>query len=144
LGGSSLLWKVDPIFERFRCFPAIAIGYRRVFAQLSMDHRGTPQAPGLVCTLISDSEHAEAKGRDRPQQPSRTAGLVYEIPRHQAVEIIEALDYREKGGYTRHIIDVELLEHAGLHSESGTGRLVAKAVVYKGQLRLPTCSTGTR
>ena len=33
-----------------------ARGYRRCWAQKSTDHRGVPQFPGIVCTLLKDEE----------------------------------------------------------------------------------------
>jgi cation transport regulator ChaC len=40
--GSSLLWKVDPVFQHFCSYAVVARGYKRLLAQRSMDHRGTP------------------------------------------------------------------------------------------------------
>lgn len=52
--------------------------------QGSTDHRGTPEFPGLVCTLV----------------PGEFCwGLAYEIPDQDWPAIRAELDYREKDGY---------------------------------------------
>eukprot|EP00957_Ditylum_brightwellii_P067343 5111141-Ditylum_brightwellii.AAC.1 len=33
-----------------------AVGWKRCWSQKSADHRGTPEFPGLVCTLLTDEE----------------------------------------------------------------------------------------
>jgi cation transport regulator ChaC len=62
-------------------------GYARSFSQASPDHRGTPERPGRVLTLV-----------ERPG--SSVGGAVYfvEAP---ANELLVELDYRERAGYER-------------------------------------------
>lgn len=55
--------------------------------QGSTDHRGTPEFPGLVCTLIPGDG---------------CWGLAYEISDQDWPAIQAELDYREKDGYTLH------------------------------------------
>ena len=81
-GYGSLIYKADfPFRERV---PAHIEGWERRFWQGSHDHRGTPDAPGRVVTLI------EAAG-------VRCGGMAYCI----AEDVFEHLDYREKNGYRR-------------------------------------------
>lgn len=90
-----------------------AIGYQRCWAQKSADHRGTPAFPGIVCTLLSDNEvrciQEEMRGNPQPRRndvPSMTEGVVYTIPADQVDDCLAELDFREKGGYARDVIDV--------------------------------------
>lgn len=90
----------------------------RVFAQRSMDHRGRPIFPGLVLNLVSD-KYLEDKNMRNPEAvtPSSCIGVLYHIPEDQAQAIVDELDFRERGGYQRHIVEVELLEDTKNHSK---------------------------
>lgn len=83
-GYGSLIYKVDFPFLEQR--PAFIEGWARRFWQGSHDHRGTPQAPGRVVTLV---EQAQA----------RCKGMAYRI----SPEVFAHLDEREKNGYLRFI-----------------------------------------
>jgi cation transport regulator ChaC len=81
-GYGSLIYKADfPYLERR---PAHIRGWARRFWQGSHDHRGTPEAPGRVATLI-------------PADGAVCAGMAYLI----TPEVFAHLDYREKNGYLR-------------------------------------------
>ena len=81
-GYGSLIYKVDFSFiERRR---ALIRGWARRFWQGSHDHRGTPQAPGRVVTLV------EAAGTE-------CLGVAYLV----SESVFEHLDHREKNGYAR-------------------------------------------
>ncbi|MEM8496874.1 MAG: gamma-glutamylcyclotransferase [Pseudomonadota bacterium] len=84
-GYGSLLYKIDfPILEQRK---ASVQNWARRFWQGSHDHRGTPDAPGRVLTLV---EHAG----------SICQGLAFRVE----PEVFEHLDHREKNGYLRHSV----------------------------------------
>ena len=81
-GYGSLIYKVDfPYLERR---VASIEGWARRFWQGSHDHRGTPEAPGRVATLI--------------ESPGATCvGMAYRV----SPDTFEHPDHREKNGYLR-------------------------------------------
>ena len=81
-GYGSLIYKVD--FPYLESRQASIYGWSRRFWQGSHDHRGTPEQPGLVATLI---EHPGAE----------CAGIAYRVK----PEVFSHLDVREKNGYLR-------------------------------------------
>lgn len=68
--------------------PAWVRGFARRFWQGSPDHRGTPESPGRVVTLVA--RDGEACG-----------GCAYRIDPGAADEVLSALDHREKAGFDR-------------------------------------------
>lgn len=81
-GYGSLIYKADfPFLERR---PARIRDWVRRFWQGSHDHRGTPQAPGRVLTLV-------------PAPGAVCAGMAYRV----APQVFGYLDVREKNGYLR-------------------------------------------
>ncbi len=81
-GYGSLIYKVDFPFLEKR--PATISGWTRRFWQGSHDHRGTPELPGRVVTLIEE-----------PGTPCK--GMAYRV----SPNVFDHLDVREKNGYLR-------------------------------------------
>lgn len=94
-GYGSLIWRPD--FEYRERAVAHLAGFERRFWQGSHDHRGTPDAPGRVVTLV-------------PNPSARCMGMAYLLDAADARQIFEALDYREKNGYDRHEVTLHLAE----------------------------------
>ncbi|OAG08689.1 ChaC-domain-containing protein [Paraphaeosphaeria sporulosa] len=95
-GYGSLIWKPPPHFDKR--VPGYIEGYVRRFWQASEDHRGTPEAPGRVVTLI-DRAHWETL-TDHHEPTERVWGAAYHIPREKVAEVREYLDIREINGYS--------------------------------------------
>lgn len=92
----SLIWRPDFAYlERRR---AVLPGFVRQFWQGSHDHRGTPQAPGRVVTLVPDAKR-------------RCLGMAYRLDPVTRAEVLAALDHREKNGYERR--ELTLLDDQG-------------------------------
>ena len=81
-GYGSLIYKVD--FDYLACKPARIANWTRRFWQGSHDHRGTPEVPGRVATLVVEPN-------------TSCVGMAYKV----SPEVFEHLDHREKNGYLR-------------------------------------------
>ncbi|KAL2269839.1 hypothetical protein VTJ83DRAFT_2023 [Remersonia thermophila] len=118
-GYGSLIWKPPPHFDRR--IPGWVTGYVRRFWQaryslparptgldglngahlVAQDHRGTPEAPGRVVTLIS-REYWEQLNDPHGSAPEKVWGVAYRIVPDRVAEVKEYLDIREINGYTIH------------------------------------------
>jgi glutathione-specific gamma-glutamylcyclotransferase len=96
-GYGSLIWKPD--FEHTARLPCVLPGWKRRFWQHSPDHRGTPEEPGRVVTLLPDSA-------------AETVGVAYRLAATSTQHVLKALDHREKAGYSREMVQVRALESA--------------------------------
>jgi len=103
-----------------------AVGWKRCWCQRSADHRGTPEFQGLVCTLLSDEEILDLTDNDI-SKPTMTEGILYTVPASLVDECLEELDFREKGGYSRDIIQVEISDEENI----GKTKTI-KALLYRG------------
>ncbi|OLN95919.1 Glutathione-specific gamma-glutamylcyclotransferase [Colletotrichum chlorophyti] len=65
------------------------------------DHRGTPEAPGRVVTLIERS-YWEQLTDHHDSAPDRVWGVAYRIKADKVAEVKDYLDIREINGYTIH------------------------------------------
>lgn len=63
-------------------------GFERRFWQGSTDHRGTPEAPGRVVTLVRSPT-------------ARCYGTAFGVEDQVLDEVLDRLDFRERGGYSR-------------------------------------------
>ncbi|KAL8370311.1 hypothetical protein RB595_000612 [Gaeumannomyces hyphopodioides] len=98
-GYGSLIWKPPPHFDRR--IPGFVTGYVRRFWQASQDHRGTPDKPGRVVTLLERS-YWETLTDHHDTAPDKVWGTAYRIKADKVDEVKEYLDIREINGYTIH------------------------------------------
>jgi len=85
-GYGSLIFRPSFAFvEQRRAYVA---GFTRRFWQGSPDHRGTPERPGRVVTLIAD-------------QSAWCGGAAFRIDPRSADAVLAALDAREQAGFER-------------------------------------------
>ncbi len=101
-GYGSLIWRPDIEFIESR--PARLPGWQRRFWQGSHDHRGVPDQPGRVVTLV-------------PKPTGYCDGMAYLVDQSVVDATFQALDVREKNGYERHEVTLHL--HDPAHSEDG-------------------------
>ena len=90
--GSLIFRPAIPFVERR---PARVRGWTRRFWQWSTDHRGEPWRPGRVVTLA-------------PAPDELCWGMAYRLDEAAAETIFADLDIRERGGYVRMEIELEL------------------------------------
>jgi cation transport protein ChaC len=101
-GYGSLIWRPDIDYLESRS--ARIHGWVRRFWQGSHDHRGLPDAPGRVVTLIE-------------QAGAFCDGMAYLVDHRQLQTTFSRLDHREKNGYERHSVRVHFLDHG--HAAEG-------------------------
>ncbi len=89
-GYGSLVWNPGFSFEESQV--GYIRGWSRRFYQGSTDHRGVSESPGRVATLVADAT-------------SICWGVAYQAAGDSLESIFSYLDYREKGGFSRHHID---------------------------------------
>ncbi len=94
-GYGSLIFRPSFPYEERR--EAWLRDWARRFWQGSTDHRGVPEAPGRVVTLV-------------PEPGARCWGMAYRIAPERVEEVLTHLDFREQGGYERHMLRLETRE----------------------------------
>ncbi|MET0386368.1 MAG: gamma-glutamylcyclotransferase [Polyangiales bacterium] len=88
-GYGSLIFRPDfPFIARREGF---ITGWSRRFWQASHDHRGTPESPGRVATIIASPG-------------SRCWGVAYRVAPEERANVLAYLDDRECGGYERRFL----------------------------------------
>ncbi|EIM83252.1 ChaC-like protein [Stereum hirsutum FP-91666 SS1] len=103
-GYGSLIFKPPP--HTIAETPGYLKGYVRRFAQKSHDHRGTPESPGRVVTLVHMEDWQEFSSSDPFPREDVVWGIAYTIDPVYASEVRDYLDYREKDGYTLEYVDI--------------------------------------
>ncbi|OBA22309.1 ChaC-like protein [Metschnikowia bicuspidata var. bicuspidata NRRL YB-4993] len=130
IGYGSLIFKPPPLVS-FRVSGTIQ-GYIRRFWQSSSDHRGTPELPGRVVTLVPlddlkqheifngsvhnyeilPSSGADLALKESAQDVSKLQahdlkvwGVAYYIEPENVEEVKQYLDIREQDGYTLHTVE---------------------------------------
>ncbi len=123
-GYGSLVWRVD--FPYAQSALAWIEGYTRRFWQGSTDHRGLPESPGRVVTLVEEPG-------------ARTLGVAYRLDPESQNLALEHLDYRERGGYDRLDVPLNFLDtEAGASATRGIVYLAnASNPNYLGPAALP-------
>jgi len=92
-GYGSLIWRPDFVFEE--AAPARLEGWARRLWQGSPDHRGIPDSPGRVVTLVRDVR-------------ASVLGRAYRIEAARRSDIFQDLDSRECAGYQLHTVPLLL------------------------------------
>ncbi|KAH9992497.1 ChaC-like protein [Russula compacta] len=103
-GYGSLIFRPPP--HVVKKSPGFLKGYVRRFAQKSHDHRGTPEHPGRVVTLVHQEDWANFSGEDPFPHEDIVWGIAFTIDPAHAREVRAYLDHREKDGYTLERVDV--------------------------------------
>ena len=100
-GYGSLIWRPD--IEYLAREPARLHGWVRRFWQGSHDHRGLPHRPGRVVTLVEAAD-------------GFCDGVAYLMDEGTLAETFESLDHREKNGYERFTVGLQLKGNAAATS----------------------------
>ncbi|KAF9221278.1 ChaC-like protein [Gyrodon lividus] len=112
-GYGSLIFKPPPhVISKVSGFLK---GYVRRFAQKSHDHRGTPEDPGRVVTLVHKEDWDRFSASDAFPDEDVVWGeylrcVAYTIDPLYISAVRDYLDHREKDGYTLEKLDIYTIE----------------------------------
>eukprot|EP00168_Porphyra_purpurea_P010530 TRINITY_DN2614_c0_g1_i3.p3 TRINITY_DN2614_c0_g1~~TRINITY_DN2614_c0_g1_i3.p3 ORF type:complete len:216 (+),score=94.00 TRINITY_DN2614_c0_g1_i3:319-966(+) len=97
-GYGSIIWNPSIPHEEDQTMDRVYITpYQRVFYQASTEHRGSPDAPGRVATLM---QPADVGATVEPHDPAwRVYGRAFRLPSEEAAAILESMKEREAVGY---------------------------------------------
>ncbi|KIK95991.1 hypothetical protein PAXRUDRAFT_826460 [Paxillus rubicundulus Ve08.2h10] len=132
-GYGSLIFKPPPhVISKVSGFLK---GYVRRFAQKSHDHRGTPENPGRVVTLIHKEDWDRFSAADAFPDEDVVWGVAYTIDPLYVPTVREYLDHRENDGYTLETLDI-------YNIESGVEKVIVhNAFCYVGRPDNPSFRT---
>lgn len=112
-GYGSLVWR--PAFDHDVACRAWIAGFVRRFWQGSIDHRGVPERPGRVVTLvprealaIGPSARLEPETDVEERSARRCWGVAYRVAPARVAGVLAQLDRREQGGYERVELEIRL------------------------------------
>ncbi|KAJ5455083.1 ChaC-like protein [Penicillium sp. IBT 31633x] len=152
-GYGSLIWKPPPHYDQR--VPGYISGYVRRFwqvdgktdimllfneSQASTDHRGTPEQPGRVVTVIERTfwetlDDPLANAESESSSTGKVWGAAYHIPASHAEEVHDYLDEREIDGYSAHYTPfhptINVQEATGSDGDQGSSPIIC--MVYIGQ-----------
>ncbi|EAU93578.2 hypothetical protein CC1G_02808 [Coprinopsis cinerea okayama7 len=108
--------------------PGFLKGYVRRFAQKSHDHRGTPENPGRVVTLVHKEDWDKFSGSDAFPDEDVVWGKDRVYHRPCSILTSRKKDFREKDGYT-----LETLDIYNVDSEGNESVIIHNAYCYVGR-----------
>ncbi|WFD33276.1 hypothetical protein MCUN1_000089 [Malassezia cuniculi] len=127
-GYGSLIFKPPPHVIGYT--PGFIKGFARRFAQHSEDHRGTPERPGRVVTLVTAEHWHKLESANETLDDDIVWGISYTVDPAHATEVREYLDHREKNGYSPLWEPIWGMTGPKWHKQETV--LVEKALVYVG------------
>ncbi|XP_043217014.1 putative glutathione-specific gamma-glutamylcyclotransferase 2 [Amphibalanus amphitrite] len=101
-GYGSLCWKPGFSYRERRI--GRVEGFSRRFWQGSVTHRGTPQQPGRVATLVEHRHHVGLRGPDQPSVPQGTTwGCAFLVTDRAALRYLDGREVVLGGYQTRRV-----------------------------------------
>lgn len=129
-GYGSLIFK-PPLYYDLSV-PGYIKGYVRRFWQSSNDHRGTPESPGRVVTLITKEFWQTLNDPHPAAEDDITWGVAYRIPPENIEKARQYLDFREKNGYSTIVVDMHIGNTHPTNAECLPKQGVIPCLVYIG------------
>ncbi|KAJ6031160.1 hypothetical protein N7540_001892 [Penicillium herquei] len=104
-GYGSLIWKPPPHYEQAKADTRAAVAFP-IFRLGITDHRGTPENPGRVVTVIErqfwETLDDPLAHHESESESTKVWGAAYHIPASHAEQVHDYLDEREIDGYSAH------------------------------------------